>query len=110
MSEFNKEEIDYEDQLRQSERERKDLKNIIYELPVGLITVKGGNELTIDIANHEFCRMSGYRSADFSMEKMCMAQLIHMEDYMMFEDAAEVCRRGKTSDEFEARIVTADRM
>ena len=37
-----------------------------------------------------------------------MAQLIHMEDYMMFEDAAEVCRRGKTSDEFEARIVTAD--
>ena len=26
----------------------------------------------------------------------------------MFEDAAEVCRRGKTSDEFEARIVTAD--
>lgn len=108
MSEFNKEEIDYEDQLRQSERERKDLKNIIYELPVGLITVKGGNELTIDIANHEFCRMSGYRSADFSMEKMCMAQLIHMEDYMMFEDAAEVCRRGKTSDEFEARIVTAD--
>lgn len=25
-----------------------------------------------------------------------------------FEDAAEVCRRGKTSDEFEARIVTAD--
>lgn len=26
MSEFNKEEIDYEDQLRQSERERKDLK------------------------------------------------------------------------------------
>ena len=108
MSEFNKEETDYEDQLRQSERERKDLKNIIYELPVGLITVKGGNELTIDIANHEFCRMSGYRSADFSMEKMCMAQLIHMEDYMMFEDAAEVCRRGKTSDEFEARIVTAD--
>lgn len=108
MAEFNKEEIDYKDQLRQSERERKDLKNIIYELPVGLITVKGGNELTIDIANHEFCRMSGYRSADFSMEKMCMAQLIHMEDYMMFEDAAEVCRRGKTSDEFEARIVTAD--
>ena len=108
MAEFNREEIDYEDQLRQSERERKDLKNIIYELPVGLITVKGGNELTIDIANHEFCRMSGYRSADFSMEKMCMAQLIHMEDYMMFEDAAEVCRRGKTSDEFEARIVTAD--
>ena len=94
MAEFNKEEIDYEDQLRQSERERKDLKNIIYELPVGLITVKGGNELTIDIANHEFCRMSGYRSADFSMEKMCMAQLIHMEDYMMFEDAAEVCRRA----------------
>lgn len=42
MSEFNKEETDYEDQLRQSERERKDLKNIIYELPVGLITVKGG--------------------------------------------------------------------
>ena len=110
MAEFNKEEIDYEDQLRQSERERKDLKNIIYELPVGLITVKGGNELTIDIANHEFCRMSGYRSADFSMEKMCMAQLIHMEDYMMFEDAAEVCRRGKTSDEFEARIVTADQI
>ena len=108
MAEFNREEIDYEDQLRQSERERKDLKNIIYELPVGLITVKGGNELTIDIANHEFCRMSGYRSADFSMEKMSMAQLIHMEDYMMFEDAAEVCRRGKTSDEFEARIVTAD--
>ena len=61
MAEFNREEIDYEDQLRQSERERKDLKNIIYELPVGLITVKGGNELTIDIANHEFCRMSGYR-------------------------------------------------
>ena len=60
MAEFNREEIDYEDQLRQSERERKDLKNIIYELPVGLITVKGGNELTIDIANHEFCRMSGY--------------------------------------------------
>lgn len=108
MSEFNKEETDYEDQLRQSERERKDLKNIIYELPVGLITVKGGNELTIDIANHEFCRMSGYELADFSMEKMSMAQLIHMEDYMMFEDAAEVCRRGKTSDEFEARIVTAD--
>ena len=108
MSEFNREEIDYEDQLRQSERERKDLKNIIYELPVGLITVKGGNELTIDIANHEFCRMSGYELADFSMEKMSMAQLIHMEDYMMFEDAAEVCRRGKTSDEFEARIVTAD--
>ena len=99
MAEFNREEIDYEDQLRQSERERKDLKNIIYELPVGLITVKGGNELTIDIANHEFCRMSGYELADFSMEKMSMAQLIHMEDYMMFEDAAEVCRRGKTSDE-----------
>lgn len=88
MAEFNREEIDYEDQLRQSERERKDLKNIIYELPVGLITVKGGNELTIDIANHEFCRMSGYELADFSMEKMSMAQLIHMEDYMMFEDAA----------------------
>ena len=31
MAEFNREEIDYEDQLRQSERERKDLKNIIYE-------------------------------------------------------------------------------
>lgn len=29
MAEFNKEEIDYEDQLRQSERERKDLK-ILY--------------------------------------------------------------------------------
>lgn len=54
MAEFNREEIDYEDQLRQSERERKDLKNIIYELPVGSVTVKG-NELTIDIANHEFC-------------------------------------------------------
>lgn len=26
MAEFNKEEIDYKDQLRQSERERKDLK------------------------------------------------------------------------------------
>ncbi len=106
MAEFNKEEIDYEDQLRQSERE--DLKNIIYELPVGLITVKGGNELTIDTVNHEFCRMSGYELADFSMGKMSMAQLIHMEDYMMFEDAAEVCRRGKISDEFEARIVSAD--
>lgn len=108
MAEFNKEEIDYEDQLRQSERERKDLKNIIYELPVGLITVKGGNELTIDTVNREFCRMSGYELADFSMEKMSMAQLIHMEDYMMFEDAAEVCRRGKISEEFEARIVSAD--
>ena len=108
MAEFNKEEIDYEDQLRQSERERKDLKNIIYELPVGLITVKGGNELTIDTVNREFCRMSGYELADFSMGKMSMAQLIHMEDYMMFEDAAEVCRRGKISDEFEARIVSSD--
>lgn len=29
MAEFNREEIDYEDQLRQSERERKDLK-ILY--------------------------------------------------------------------------------
>ena len=69
MAEFNREEIDYEDQLRQSERERKDLKNIIYELPVGLITVKGGNELTIDIANHEFCRMSGYELAELQNGK-----------------------------------------
>ena len=38
MAEFNREEIDYEDQLRQSERERKDLKNIIYELPVGPVS------------------------------------------------------------------------
>ena len=108
MAELNKEEINYEAQLRQSERERKDLKNIIYELPVGLVIVKGGNDLRIDTANHEFCRMTGYALSDFSMERKSMAELIHMEDYMMFEDAAEVCRRGKSSDEFEARIVTSD--
>ena len=97
MAELNKDEINYEAQLRQSERERKDLKNIIYELPVGLVIVKGGNDLRIDTANHEFCRMTGYALSDFSMERKSMAELIHMEDYMMFEDAAEVCRRGKSS-------------
>mgnify|MGYP003258912251 CR=1 FL=1 len=41
MAEFNREEIDYEDQLRQSERERNKRQVFLYELPVGLITVKG---------------------------------------------------------------------
>ena len=34
MAEFNREEIDYEDQLRQSERERKEFKNFFFELLV----------------------------------------------------------------------------
>lgn len=109
MLEKNNAGVETEDYLRQLEREHKELKNIINELPVGLVLVRGGTELIIKNVNREFSKMTGYSLSDFDADKMNMSQLIHMEDYMLFEDAEEICRRGKTANEFEARIVTADR-
>lgn len=105
---FNKEEIEFQNRLRQSERERKDLKNIIFEIPVGIASVRGGNELQIDEVNREFCKITGRGLSDFSVNTITMAQIIHAEDYMLFEDAVEVSRKNKQSGDFEARIVTAD--
>ena len=105
---FNKEEVLLKNRLQQSEKERRDLKNIIFESPVGIVSVKGGNELKIETANREFCKMTGHDISDFDTKDITLAQLIYKEDYMLFEDAAEVSRRYKQSGEFEARIITAD--
>ena len=42
---INKEEVLLKNRLQQSEKERRDLKNIIFESPVGIVSVRGGNEL-----------------------------------------------------------------
>lgn len=87
--------------------EREEFEQFAAELPVGIVVLKGGRSLRADTANEEFLRMTGYPRELLGSGKDFI-ECVWPADAGAFEDAIEKCREQKGTQEFEARILSAD--
>lgn len=94
--------------LNESESDRKKVKNMLYELPVGVALLRGGNTYTVTEANQEFYRITGYSGSKMEERNLSFLNCIYSEDYNIFEDAVELVRMNKKPVEFEVRVLTKD--
>lgn len=99
-----KERLQLIDKLNKAESERKRIKNMMYELPVGVAVIRGGNTLVVMEANEAFCKMTGYTVQEAKMEQNSILSYFYEDDGGILEDAVETVRTGGKSEEFEARI------
>lgn len=106
VEEFLKDQILLTDKLNREKQERRRLNDLIYEMPVGVAVLKGGNEIYLDAANSEFLRAKGYSMTELLDIKRPFTEYIYGADVDFFEDAIENCRDRKTTEELELRIIT----
>ncbi|MGN0351464.1 MAG: diguanylate cyclase domain-containing protein [Roseburia sp.] len=95
-------------ELDREKQERRKLNNLIYEMPVGMAVIRGGNEWTLEEANNEFFRPSGYMVQEIMKKNIPLVELVYEEDTSVFATAMETCRIQKDSGEFEVRIRTKE--
>ena len=85
--------------------ERVQRKDLIGEMPVGIAVVRGGNELYIEMVNREFLHAEGYDREELTGNTP-FVEYLYRDDTGVFEDAIEVCRELRTTEEIELRIRT----
>lgn len=101
--------MEYEDFERSLERfELMKSKEMIYEMPVGVAVIKGGNEISLEMANKEFLRPEGYEWEELLKDKGSFIEYIYREDVGKFEDAIEECRNKKSTEVLELRMCTKE--
>lgn len=94
------------DKLNREKQERRRLKDLIYELPVGVAVVKGGPVISIEIVNSEFMRTSGYTAGELAGDGAPFTDYICPADVGRFQTAVTLCECRKNTEELELRIIT----
>lgn len=92
-------------QINTIDMERGQRKDLIGEMPVGIAVVRGGNELYIEMVNREFLHAEGYDREELTGNTP-FVEYLYRDDIGVFEDAIEVCRELRTTEEIELRIRT----
>lgn len=82
--------------------------DLVFEIPVGVAVVKGGNEYYLDAVNKAFLREEGYTEKELLAAKKPYTDYIYSEDVAKFEDAIEKCRKQKTTEMLELRLLTKE--
>lgn len=96
------------DKLYNESQEKKRLGNLIYELPVGVAVVKGGNDITLVDANAGFLKGKGYSASELKTNRHPFLENIYSADVEKLESAIDRCRSKRTVEELELRILTKD--
>lgn len=101
--------MDYEAFARDMERlEFSNRSNLLYDMPVGVAVVKGGEELSIETVNREFLAKEGYTREELTGSGVPYADYIYGEDVGIFEDRIEQCRECKSTESMELRMRTKE--
>lgn len=103
---FMKNESALINRLHKEKQERRKLNDLIYEMPVGVAVIKGGNDIRLDIANSEFLRAEGYSVTELLESKRPLTDYIYGADVGVFTDAVEICKDRKRTEELELRMIT----
>lgn len=103
---FMKGRIELMDRLNKERLEKRKLNDLVYQMPVGVAVMKGGHQVSLDVANTEFLRAAGYTVAEMLENERPLTDFIYEADIEVFEDAVESCREQKETQEFEIRILT----
>lgn len=93
------------DKFNKENQEKKRMKDLIYELPVGVSVIKGGHNISVEVANSGFLQDKGYSIAEL-MEKPLLREYVYPADIGLFEDALENCRTSKKVEELEVRMIS----
>lgn len=96
------------DKLNNESQEKKRLNNLIYELPVGVAVVKGGNDITLEDANAGFLKVQGYSASELKTNAHSFLENIYSADVEKLESAIDRCRSKRTVEELELRVLTKD--
>ena len=86
--------------------EKENRKGLIYEFPMGVAVLKGGNSLQIDIANAEFMKAIGHGEQAEPDRNRDFYDCVYLQDAGAFEDMIEKCREQKRAEEIEVRIIS----
>lgn len=86
--------------------EKENRKGLIYEFPMGVAVLKGGNSLQIDIANAEFMKAIGHGEQAEPERSRDFYDCVYLQDAGAFEDMIEKCREQKRAEEIEVRIIS----
>lgn len=86
--------------------EKENRKGLIYEFPMGVAVLKGGNSLQIDIANAEFMKAIGHGEQTEPDRNSDFYDCVYLQDAGVFEDMIEKCREQKKAEEAEVRIIS----
>lgn len=109
FDEWTKQQVQLLDKLSREKQEKRQLKDLIYELPVGVAVIKGGHDIVIDTANVGYAREQGYTVAELLEHQEPFTASIYPEDLDHFEDALESCREQKNIMRMEIRMVSRDK-
>lgn len=94
------------DRLNRETKEKKQLNDLIYELPVGVVVIKGGHMISVEVVNAEFLRSTGYTMAEMLDSHTSFMRRIYNADWGKFEEALESCRSSKRVEELELRMIS----
>lgn len=86
--------------------EKENRNGLIYEFPMGVAVLKGGNSLQIDIANAEFMKAIGHGEQAEPDRNRDFYDCVYLQDAGAFEDMIEKCREQKRAEEIEVRIIS----
>lgn len=101
--------MDYADfEMRLDHVEMTNCKDFIYEMPVGVAIVRGGNKFQLEVVNKEFLRPEGYLREELLDAQHSYIDYIYQDDVDKFEDAIDRCRTQKTTEVLELRLRTKD--
>ena len=84
--------------------EKENRKGLIYEFPMGVAVLKGGNSLQIDIANAEFMKAIGHGEQAEPDRNRDFYDCVYLQDAGAFEDMIEKCREQKRAEEIEVIV------
>ena len=86
--------------------EKEKVRGLIYEFPMGIAVLKGGNQLQIEIANDEFKRAIGHENLTDAEKKRDFYDYVYLQDAGILEDMIEECRKWNRSRESEIRVIS----
>lgn len=92
--------------LNGEKMEKANVKGLIYEFPMGVAVLKGGNSLQVEIANAEFMKAVGHGECTEADRSRDFYDCIYGQDAGAFEDMIEKCREKKKAEEIEIRIIS----
>lgn len=101
--------MEYETFARDIERlEFSKRSDVLYDMPIGMAIIRGGNELEIETVNREFLRQEGYTREELRESGVPYTDYIYGEDVGVFEDMIEQCKERKSTETMELRMQTKD--
>jgi diguanylate cyclase (GGDEF)-like protein/PAS domain S-box-containing protein len=96
------------DELHTGRQNENKFKKVIQELPVGIVTLRGGHKLFLEEANEEFLKICGYTQEELVSASRPFTSYLHQQDLDRFEEAIENCREYKSTQQLEARLLTKE--